>query len=130
MKLQSTPIPAMKLITTLVLLASLCPLFAADHAKPAADPFAGAFFPPELVMLARDRIALTPEQQQKIRPVVDNGVDRIQDCKRKRTGELIEIISGNYDDLKVFLTPEQLKKLEEMRQKTLIRIQSRMQEKL
>lgn len=77
-----------------------------------------------------NELALTPEQQQKIRPVVDKGVDRIQDCKRKRTGELIEIISGNYDDLKVFLTPEQLKKLEEMRQKTLVRIQSRMQEKL
>jgi hypothetical protein len=75
-------------------------------------------------------LKLTPEQQQKIRPVVDKGFDRIQDFRKKRTGELIEIISGNYDDLKVFLTPEQLRKLAEMRQKTLVRVQGKMQEKL
>jgi Spy/CpxP family protein refolding chaperone len=77
-----------------------------------------------------NELALTPEQQQKIRPVVDKGFDRIQDFRLKRSGELIEIISRNYDDLKFFLTPEQLKKLEEMRRKTLVRIQGKMQEKL
>ncbi|MEI8248007.1 MAG: hypothetical protein WCI51_19370 [Lentisphaerota bacterium] len=75
-------------------------------------------------------LKLTPEQQQKMRPVLDKGFDRIQDFRRKRTGEYIEIMSGNYDDLKILLTPEQLKILEEMRQKELIRLQKRMQEKL
>lgn len=75
-------------------------------------------------------LALTPEQQQKIRPMVNKGFDRIQDFKLKRTGELIEIISGNYNDLRVLLTPEQVIKLEAMRQKTLVRIQGKMQEKL
>ena len=75
-------------------------------------------------------LKLTPEQQQKMRPVLDKGFDRIQDFRRKRTGEFIEIMSGNYDDLKIILTPEQVRKLEEMRQKELIRIQKRMQEKL
>ncbi|MFA6103819.1 MAG: hypothetical protein WCV67_12040 [Victivallaceae bacterium] len=75
-------------------------------------------------------LKLTPEQQQKMHPVLDKGFDRIQDFRRKRTGEYIEILSGNYNDLKFILTPEQLKKLEEMRQKELIRLQKRMQEKL
>ena len=83
MKLQPTPIPAMKLITTFVLLASLCPLFAADHAKPAADPFAGAFFPPELVLLARDRIALTPAQQETFRTRVEQTQARSEELRVK-----------------------------------------------
>lgn len=58
------PIDAMKLITIIALFAPSLPLFAEDDAKKAADPLAGAFFPPELIFLARDRIALTPEQRE------------------------------------------------------------------
>src|SRR5476651_545875 len=59
---------AMKLtIAFFALLTSLCPLFAADNSRKAADPFAGAFFPPELVLLAQDRIALTPVQLEAVR---------------------------------------------------------------
>lgn len=57
----------MKLIALMTLLTSLCPLFAADHSKKASDPFNGAFFPPELVLMAQDRIALTPEQLETVR---------------------------------------------------------------
>jgi Spy/CpxP family protein refolding chaperone len=57
----------MKLIVLLTILASLCPLFAADDSKKPADPFAEAFFPPELVLMARDRIGLTQEQEQTLR---------------------------------------------------------------
>lgn len=56
-----------KLIALLVVVASACPLPAAEDAKTAADPFAGAFFSPDLVMLARDRIALTVEQDRTLR---------------------------------------------------------------
>ena len=47
-----------------LLFAASLPLLAAD--KPAAnkDPFAGAFFPPELVLLARDQIGMTPQQRR------------------------------------------------------------------
>jgi len=62
MKRPSTPARARQLIAWMALLTALCsPLVAADS-KPAVDPLAGAFFPPELVLLARDRIALTPQQ--------------------------------------------------------------------
>jgi Spy/CpxP family protein refolding chaperone len=57
----------MKLIAFIVLFLPLCPLFAADNSKSPTDPFAGAFFPPELVLLARDRIAMTQEQLETFR---------------------------------------------------------------
>jgi Spy/CpxP family protein refolding chaperone len=71
--MQSNPTSkhAMKLIICFVLLASLYPLFAVNDSKLATDPFAGAFFPPELVLLARDRIALTQEQQETLRACVE-----------------------------------------------------------
>jgi Spy/CpxP family protein refolding chaperone len=54
----------MKLIASIALFASLCPLLVAADSKTSADPFAGAFFPPEMVLLAGDRIALTPQQRE------------------------------------------------------------------
>ena len=57
----------MKLIALISLIASLSPLFAAEPAKKAADPFTGMFFPPELVLMAQDRIALTPGQLEAVR---------------------------------------------------------------
>ena len=53
----------MKHIILATLLAFVCPLHAADK----SDPFAGAFFPPEMVMQARDQIGLTQEQQEAFR---------------------------------------------------------------
>ncbi|MHB9138503.1 MAG: hypothetical protein ACYC4Q_03775 [Victivallaceae bacterium] len=75
-------------------------------------------------------LSLTKEQQQQMRPVIDKGFDRVQEFRNKRTLELLDIIYGNYDELKVFLNPEQLKKLEEMRKKTTERFKSKIQEKL
>ena len=73
----------MKLIVVFALITSLCPLFAADESKPATDPFAGAFFPPELVLMARDRIALTPEQQEALRARVAKTQPRSDELRKK-----------------------------------------------
>lgn len=73
MALAPTPASAMKFLAFLALLASPSPLLAADASKTAADPLAGAFFPPELVLLARDRIALTAQQEQTLRDRVENS---------------------------------------------------------
>ena len=70
-------------IAFITLLTSLCPLFAADHSKKAADPFAGAFFPPELVLLAQDRIALTPEQLEAVRARVAKTQQRSDELRVK-----------------------------------------------
>ena len=73
----------MKLIAFIALLTALCPLLAAADSKTATDPFAGAFFPPELVLLARDRIALTPEQQQAFRARVEKTQSRSDELRAK-----------------------------------------------
>ena len=76
-----------RIIAFFALLASLCPLFAADHSKKAADPFAGAFFPPELVLMARDRIALTQEQQEAFRARVEKAQPRSDELRAKMERE-------------------------------------------
>jgi Spy/CpxP family protein refolding chaperone len=69
--LASRPSHALTSTILLALLASACPLLAAETPKAATDPFAGAFFPPELVLLARDRIGMTPEQRKVFRDCVE-----------------------------------------------------------
>lgn len=66
----------MKLIACIALLALAYPLFAEDNSKEIADPFKGAFFPPELVLLARDQIGMTQEQREAFRDRVDNARPR------------------------------------------------------
>jgi len=73
----------MKLIIALALLTSLGPLFAADDSKPASDPLAGAFFPPELILLAHDQIALTSEQQAALRARVEQTQSRSEELRSK-----------------------------------------------
>jgi len=73
----------MKLIIALALLTSLGPLFAADDSKPASDPLAGAFFPPELILLAHDRIALTPDQLEAFRAEVAKTQSRSEELRAK-----------------------------------------------
>jgi Spy/CpxP family protein refolding chaperone len=83
MKSNTTNINTMKLIIALALLTSFGPLFAADDAKSAPDPLAGAFFPPELILLAHDQIALTSEQQAAIRARVEQTQSRSEELRSK-----------------------------------------------
>ena len=83
----------MKLIIAFILLTSLCPLSAADHSKKAADPFAGAFFPPELVLLAQDRIALTPEQLEAVRARVEKTQQRLDELRVKLERETAALLA-------------------------------------
>lgn len=87
--MQSNPTPkhTMKLIAFITLLASLCPLFAADHSKKTADPFVGVFYPPELVLLAQDRIALTPEQLEAVRARWEKTQQRSDELRVKMERE-------------------------------------------
>jgi Spy/CpxP family protein refolding chaperone len=66
----------MKLITFIALLIIAGRLEAADMPAAPADPLAGAFFPPEIVMLTRDQIALTPEQQGAFRARLEKTQSR------------------------------------------------------
>ena len=87
------------IIVFFVLLTALCPLFAADDSKKAAAPSAAGLFPPELVFLAQDRIALTPEQLAAF---------------RARLGKTQQSSGGAPASVADLLTPEQLAKLGEL----------------
>jgi Spy/CpxP family protein refolding chaperone len=73
----------MKLIATLVLLAAISPLFAADPAAAPSDPLAGAFFPPEIIQLARDKIGLTAEQQAAFRTRLQQTESRSDELRQR-----------------------------------------------
>jgi Spy/CpxP family protein refolding chaperone len=73
----------MKFIAFIALLAAPCPLSTAADSKPAADPFAGAFLPPKLVLLASDRIALTPQQREAFRARVEKTNSRSEELRAK-----------------------------------------------
>jgi Spy/CpxP family protein refolding chaperone len=80
---ESTPTRAVNLIALIVLLTALCPLLAAADSKTAADPFAGALFPPELVLLASDRIALTLEQREAFHARMEKTKPRFDELRAK-----------------------------------------------
>ncbi len=89
------PQHTMRLLLVLAAITSLCPLFAKDESKKVPDPFAGAFFPPELVLMARDRIALTQEQQQALRTQVEKAQPRSDELRaqlEKETAALSALV--------------------------------------
>jgi Spy/CpxP family protein refolding chaperone len=71
----------MKLTLLLLTLAALLPLRAALGADSPADPLAGAFFPPELVLLARDQIGMTQQQQEAFRDRVEKTQKRSEELR-------------------------------------------------
>jgi Spy/CpxP family protein refolding chaperone len=83
MKSNTPNINTMKLIIAFAILTSFGPLFAADDSKSAPDPLAGAFFPPELILLAHDQIALTAEQQEAFRVRVEQTQSRSDELRSK-----------------------------------------------
>jgi Spy/CpxP family protein refolding chaperone len=79
--IQNTSI--MKLITFIALLTTAGTLSAADKSAAPDDPLAGAFFPPEVVLLARDVIGLTPEQRETFRACVEKTQPRSDELRKK-----------------------------------------------
>jgi Spy/CpxP family protein refolding chaperone len=73
----------MKLITFIALLTTVGTLSAADKSAPSADPLADAFFPPEVVLLAREVIGLTPEQRETFRACVEKTQPRSDELQKK-----------------------------------------------
>jgi len=71
----------MKLLIPIVLLTTTLMLSAAE--KSAADPFADAFFPPEAVLLARDKIGLTQPQQEAFRACVEKAQPRSEELRQQ-----------------------------------------------
>jgi Spy/CpxP family protein refolding chaperone len=107
MPLNLSSTPAMKLIAIVALLTSLCPLFAADDSKKAADPLSAALFPPELVFMARDKIGLTQEQQEAFRARMENVQSRSDELRTKlerETAALAALVKQERVDEKAVIT--------------------------
>jgi Spy/CpxP family protein refolding chaperone len=66
-----------------LLFAALLPLSAVFGADSHADPLAGAFFSPELILLARDQIGLTPAQLEAFRNRTEKTQPRSEELRRK-----------------------------------------------
>jgi len=89
------------LVAALALLTAPGLLGAADKAKAAADPFAGAFFPPEMVLLARDRIALTPQQRADLQARMEQTKARSEELRVRlehETGALAALAKPEHVD--------------------------------
>ncbi|RYD35959.1 MAG: periplasmic heavy metal sensor [Verrucomicrobiaceae bacterium] len=93
--IQSPIEPAMKRMALLALVTLLSPLSAADENRTPPDPFEGAFYPPELVLMARDRIALTQGQQDALRARMEKtrtGSDELRAKLERETAAMAALV--------------------------------------
>jgi Spy/CpxP family protein refolding chaperone len=77
----------MKIITLIALLSTAFRLAAADKPAAQTDPLAGAFFPPEVVLMAGEQIGLTQEQREAFRARVEKTQPRSNELTERLTRE-------------------------------------------
>ncbi len=77
----------MKLISFIALVAIVSRLSAADKPVAPVDPFAGAFFPPEIIYLTGEQIGLTSVQREAFRARVDTTQTRAAELGQQLTRE-------------------------------------------
>jgi Spy/CpxP family protein refolding chaperone len=65
------------------LLTTSLPLQSAPAKDSPPDPLAGAFFPPDLVMLAGERIGLTSEQRDRLRARVEKDQPHFEELRQR-----------------------------------------------
>jgi Spy/CpxP family protein refolding chaperone len=73
----------MKHTALFAILTVLLPLGATAGNDSPTDPFAGAFFPPELVMAARDRIGLSQEKIETFRARAEQSQSRSDELRQR-----------------------------------------------
>lgn len=83
MKCTAMPTWTIRFIACLAVLAGPRLLPAAEAAKSASDPLAGAFFPPEAVLQMRDQIALTGQQRDALRARMEKTSLRSEELRAK-----------------------------------------------
>jgi Spy/CpxP family protein refolding chaperone len=83
----------LKIIRIIALLTVVPALSAAEPSSPPTDPLAGAFFPPELIMISHAQIGLTQEQQEDIRARVQKTQSRSEELRQRLNGETAALSS-------------------------------------
>jgi uncharacterized membrane protein len=61
-----------------------------------------------------DRLALTPEQQELIRPIVRRNMEQLNRVRNQSMAETQTVVEGMQRDISAQLTPEQRTKFEQM----------------
>lgn len=83
----------MKPIRILALLTAACTLSAAEPPHAPNDPLAGAFYPPELILMANAQIGLTQQQQDDVRARVQKTQSRSDDLRQRLESETAALAS-------------------------------------
>ena len=78
----------------IVLFASLLQLGAAPAKDSPRDPLEGAFFPPDLVMLAGDHISLTQGQREKLQRAAQQVQSRSEELRQRLTEKVERVQAG------------------------------------
>ena len=73
----------MKRILLATLLLSACSLLAADKPSTHADPFAGAFFPPEVILQTHEQIGMSQQQLEMFQARVSKTQTQSEDLRKK-----------------------------------------------
>ncbi len=64
----------------------------------------------------QDRLALTPEQMQKIGPMIDQAMARLEVIRRETATQIFANVTNMHDQVAAVLTPEQRIKFDQLEQ--------------
>jgi Spy/CpxP family protein refolding chaperone len=79
---------------------------------------------PAIIRQITQRLSLTAEQKEKIRPIVTRAGEDLQRLRRENLQDTTRVMERMYADVSATLTPEQRVELEEMRRKMQERVEN------
>lgn len=62
----------------------------------------------------QSRLALTPDQVQKIDPMIDRAMRRVEDIRKETASQVFANVSNMHEQVLTVLTPEQKARFEEL----------------
>jgi len=62
----------------------------------------------------QSQLALTPDQVQKIDPMIDRAMRRVEDIRKETAGQVFANVSNMHEQVLTVLTPEQKARFEEL----------------
>lgn len=84
---------------------------------PKGGPGGQAAMAPALLRQITQRLNLTSEQKEKIRPLVNRAAEDLQRIRRESLADSTRVMERMYEDVGAQLTPEQRRELETLRKK-------------
>lgn len=78
-------------------------------------PFVVGAITPQILQQFTRRLGLTPEQLERVRPVIARAGDDLQRMRQENFADTVRVSERMYEDVAAVLTPEQRTELEKMR---------------